>query len=212
MKKILIVLMCAVSLVGCDTSDYWRPYSSKSTPEEREILKISYYDTDVKIDHMNRAVVQAIDHREERPKNGHKSLCEFKELVTMASARMNNRTNLHKVTIKDAYKMLYMKDFDEVCYGKESVIEPTPEEVHEEQIKKGVPAPERNNAVTIEEDIAVLSPEMMHNLKSAIKSCPRAKDKYMSLTEQGRLLTVNFYKKMSGIIHRCQVMEIEKVL
>jgi hypothetical protein len=210
MKKIITVLMLAVTLVGCGNDSSWRLYS-KATPEEKEILKTSFFDTHPSIDHVNRSVVKAINSRQVRPTNGHKSLCEFKELVSLSTSRMEV-SNKYKVTIKDAYKMLYKKDFDEVCYGNGNKPELAPEEIHEEQIAEDVPVPERENVVTIEEDIAVLSPEMMHNLKGAIKSCPRAKDRYMSLTEQGELLTVNFYKKMGGIIHRCQVMEIEKAL
>ena len=75
-----------------------------------------------------------------------------------------------------------------------------------------VPEPERQNVVTMDGDLAVLSAEMMNNLTSAIKSCPRAKDTYMDLTNQGESLNVSFYKKMTGIIHRCQILEIEKSL
>lgn len=208
-KAVVFTTFALMFLSACSEKEsYWRLDPNLSTLEEQAILKASYIDTSARVDHYNKDVVEAINRRASRPVRSEKSLCEFKELISLASARLE-ASAMHKLTIKEAYYMIYLKSFDEVCY---SDLEEGNSPTYEESISEEVPEPERKNVVTTEDDVAVLSPEMMTNLKSALKTCPRARDEFISLTNQGSLITVKFYKQMTGIIHRCQLLELENSL
>ena len=205
LKNLTVLLIIALTLTGCmaKVSEY------KSTAAERAIFRVIGEGTAPNLSHSYNEVIHAINSRDYKPSEGDTiSMCVYSPLIRLATLQLKDHADF-SVTFEETYQGMYGVSFEEVC-NPDSV--KSLREIEEEKIGEAVPTQERQHVVTIDEGEAVLSHNMMEHLIDAIKACPRAKAKYMTLTSQGINVSVKLYREMGGIIHKCQSLEIEKNL
>ena len=205
----LVLLLLGIVSVP-EEPTYLEDYKAKATQEEVIILET------INDNKFNGCTVkgeplrEAIYNRTSKATDG-KPFSDMESVVKFYDNSLSCTNERKVTTIQELYKQVYHKELFEggsdiaVEEGKLEIIEPsvTPTE---EQINEQIV----DSTVTLKNK-TLLSPEKVRELTLSAKQCNRAKVSLLSLTENGRYLTVDDYESVTKLILDCEnlMMQVE---